>query len=93
MKTRAYNAGRPRIKVYQYDKNFKYLRSYESQSEIFNKYFDGKKGELFHNKEYRELPDGTFVSDYRIGRAGLNYWSKIYTLKIFLHQTNTFDTF
>lgn len=75
---RAYNAGRPRLKIYQYDKDFKYMRSYESQVEIFNKYYDGKKGELFRNKEYKELPDGTYVATYRIGRDGLKYWSKIY---------------
>lgn len=75
---RAYNAGKPRLKIYQYDSKGKYLREYESQSDVFNKYFDGKKGDLFHNKEYRELPDGTYVSNYRIGRKGIQYWKRIY---------------
>lgn len=78
MKIRAYNAGRPRVKIYQYDSKFLYMRSYESQVEIFDKYYNGKKGELFRNKEYKELPDGTFISTYRIGRKGLQYWTKIY---------------
>lgn len=64
-------AGRPKVKIYQYSADHLYMRSYATQSEIFDKYYDGKKGELFRNKEYKELPDGTFISWYRIGRREL----------------------
>lgn len=70
-------AGRPKVKIYQYDADFKYLGSYDTQNEVFEKYFNGKKGRLFHNPHYRELPDGTFVSTYRIGREGLLKWVAI----------------
>lgn len=73
-----YYRGRPRLKLYQYDAEFKYLRSYETQSEVFDKYYDGKKGELFRGKEYKELPDGTYIAAYRIGRTGLAYWTRVY---------------
>lgn len=64
-------SGRPKLKMYQYSSEGLYMRSYETQMEIFDKYYDGKKGELFMNKQYRELPDGTYVSWYRIGQKGL----------------------
>lgn len=68
--------GREKQKQHQYsdaESGHKYLRSYESASEVFEKYYDGKKGELYiGNKPYKELPDGTFVSYYRIGRQGLH---------------------
>ena len=70
-------SGRPKVKVYQYNNIGEYMREYETMSEVFNKYFDGKKGDLFHGKEYRELPDGTFVSYYRIGREGLRQQRRI----------------
>jgi len=64
--------GRLKLKLYQYAADYSYLRSYESMSEVFDKYYDGKKGNLFYdNKDYRELPDGTFICKYRMGRLGL----------------------
>ena len=71
--------GLEKIPLYQYDEKGKYLRSYESHLQVFDKYFDTKKGRLFmDNKEYRELPDGTFIAKYRIGRARLLKLKKIY---------------
>lgn len=64
-------SGRPAIPVYQYNEKGEYLRRYDNQREVFTKYFDGKVGRLFDNPHYRELPDGTFISTYRIGRLGL----------------------
>lgn len=66
-------AGRPKRRIYQYSNDYKYMRFYETQMEVFNKYYDGKKGDLFQNKNYKELPDGTYVSWYKIGRVGLKY--------------------
>lgn len=69
--------GLDKQKQYQYsdaESGHKYLRSYESAKEVFEKYYDGKSGKLYEdNKPYKELPDGTFVSNYRIGRVGLSY--------------------
>ncbi len=61
-------SGRPRLKLYQYDEKGAFIRAYETQMEVFNKYYDGKKGELFLGKDFRELPDGTYICTYQIGR-------------------------
>lgn len=75
-------SGKPKQKQYQYsskEDGFKYIRSYESATEVFNKYYNGKKGELYHNnKPYKELPDGTFIAPNRIGREGLRYCTRIF---------------
>lgn len=68
-------SGLAKQKQYQYsdaESGHKYLRSYDSMTEVFEKYYDGKVGRLYEdNKPYKEMPDGTFVSHYRIGREGL----------------------
>lgn len=68
-------SGLAKQKQYQYsdaESGHKYLRSYDSMREVFIKYYDCKIGRLYtDNKPYKELPDGTFVSDNRIGREGL----------------------
>lgn len=68
-------SGRPKIKVFQYSDSasgHKYLRSYESIAEVFEKYYDGKVGKLLEeNSPYKELPDGTYVCFERLGRLGL----------------------
>ena len=80
MKTRVYRGGKPRLKIYQYDSDFKYMRAYDTQTEVFDKYYGkGIKGRLFTNEHYKALPDGTYVSTYRIGRKGLEYWTRVYT--------------
>lgn len=66
--------GREKQTVYQYadaTENYRYIRSYESKREVFVKYFDGKIGELFHNGAYKRLPDGTIVTNKKLGRVGL----------------------
>lgn len=64
--------GKEKQKQYQYSSEYKYLRSYDTLKEVFEKYFDGKVGKLYeYNRPYKELPDGTFISYFRIGRAGL----------------------
>lgn len=58
--------GRAKQKQYQYSETLHYLRSYESQSEVFEKYYDSKKGELYPtNIGYKELPDGTYITPER----------------------------
>jgi len=65
-------AGKPKLELYQYSSEYKYLRSYESQQLVFDKYYDCKNGKLFYkNRDYRLLPDGTYICKYRMGRFGL----------------------
>lgn len=75
-------SGKPKIPLYHYDNygtKHKYLGKFESQSEVFKKYFNGKKGNLFHqNPVYRELSDGTFITKEPIGRNGLQRAIKRY---------------
>ena len=64
-------SGHEKIKMYQYDSNGKYMRSYESQSEvrkIYFKHIKGKRPLLHRGNKYESLPDGTFISNKRIGR-------------------------
>lgn len=66
---------RAKIKQYQYssiDDGCKYLRTYESITEIHKEYYDGRKYPLYQlNDFYHELPNGTYISDFRIGRDRL----------------------
>ena len=64
-------AGRSKTPVYQYDAEGKYLQTFETRNAVFQKYYDGKKGDLFPNGVYKPLPDGTYVTKERIGRDGL----------------------
>ena len=68
-------SGKPKLRIHHYDSEeneFKYLGKFDSQTEVFNMYFNGKKGNLFHtNPVYRRLDDGTFVTKEPIGREGL----------------------
>lgn len=75
-------AGRAPIKVYQYDANGKYMKEWACTNDVRRAYYpDDKgrrplfeesrapyKGKPYPKKEYHNLPDGTFVSKYRIGR-------------------------
>lgn len=70
-------SGRPKLKLYHYDNEYKYIKTFETQMQVFNEYFDGKKGQLFNNPDFRKLPDGTFVSPYRVGRDKLRKVIKI----------------
>jgi len=70
-------AGRAKIKVTQYSSKGKYLRTYESQQEIRDLYYNSNKLPLTFQrkgKEYKQfhlLPDGTYVCAGRGGREAL----------------------
>lgn len=80
-------AGKEKVKLYHYDKNGKFLKEYESQAELRNKYYSNIKGKrpLFRTKRseynYDILPDGSFYSTYRIGRDKLLQYEKIINSK------------
>jgi len=75
-------SGKPKLPLYHYDdeaNNHKYLGKFDSQTEVFLKYYDGKKGNLFsQNPDYKRLSDGTFVTKERLGRDGLQLAIKRY---------------
>lgn len=68
-------AGKPKIKCYEYDSNYKYLGEYESVQEVRNKYFSNDLGKrkLFESgkNDYYKLDNGNFIANYRIGRHNL----------------------
>lgn len=65
--------GRQKQKQYQYngiEEKFSFIRSYESMSEVYEKYYYGSKIPMYQNgKKYHVLPDGTYLSNFRIGRG------------------------
>jgi hypothetical protein len=80
---------RQKEKVYQYDKNGKFIKEWESQTEVRNKYYSdaiGKypifrkdsKGSKITSKNISILPDETLISSERIGRIGVMEFLKRY---------------
>ncbi len=77
-------SGREKQKLFLYDKNGKYLKSYESQQDLRNEYFPSEENKrpLFNSKKWKHfkydvLPDGCFYSNYRIGRENLLKFERI----------------
>jgi hypothetical protein len=80
--------GRPKKRVYEYDRNGKFLRTYDSQQEVFDAYYEGKKRPLIREgKEFAVTPAGTYVSNYRIGREKLRVLNRIENSK-YVAQAN-----
>lgn len=61
---------RAKQKVYQYNSNGKFLKEFESQSEVRKIYFSEVKGKrpIMRNGKYEILPDNTVISHLRLGR-------------------------
>lgn len=68
-------SGRDKIKVFQYDKEGKYLKTFESLAEIQKLYFKGKQP-LFVYEEIMLLSDNTYICKERIGRDKLLQYLK-----------------
>ncbi len=72
-------AGRAPIKVYQYDANGKFMKEWACTNDVRRAYYPNVNGKMpffpdgrgTYNAEYHELPDGSYVSKYRIGRERL----------------------
>ena len=76
---------RPKNKVYHYTPEGKYLKTFESESELRREYYSTdngnrpifnrvarNKGKIYHyNNVTAVLPDGSIVSRERIGRTGV----------------------
>ena len=68
------NKGRPKHKVYEYDKDGKYLRTHESVKEFGGMY--GLEKNVAHRRNevkgvFYEFPDGRVASRKKIGRVGV----------------------
>lgn len=74
-------AGKPKIKCYEYDSNYKYLGEYESVQEVRNKYFSNDLGKrkIFESgkDDYYKLDNGNFIANYRITGKVLKKLEKI----------------
>ena len=77
-------AGREKQRLFLYDSNGKYLRQYNSHSELRNDYFPNEENKrpLFNSKKWKHfkydvLEDGCFYSNYRIGRENLLKFERI----------------
>lgn len=73
-------AGREKIKLYQYSSEGKYIGSIECMADVHRKYYKGAHhpifrkwtaNERYEEADYHELPDGTFIAKFRIGRDKL----------------------
>lgn len=71
-------SGKPKQKQYQYSSEGKFIKEFTSLSEVFEKY-NLKKGNFYGGKDYRLMPDNTYISHYRIGREKLKKQVRIDT--------------
>ena len=66
--------GREKKPIYQYSEDGKFLQEYESITQLREKY-KITKGNMFgqgeYERNYRKLPDGTYISTERLGRDGV----------------------
>lgn len=71
-------AGREKIKIFEYSKDGKFLKEYESISELRNKYFSNDRGKrpLIRKNEYSTLPNGNYISTYRLGRDKIEFLNR-----------------
>jgi hypothetical protein len=66
---RPYNAGRPKIEVYQYDKDGKFIKRWDCINDVRQVYYEGTRHPMFlQNRPYHVLPDETMLVKERIGR-------------------------
>lgn len=73
-------SGRAKQPTYQYSAEGKFLKKWESQADVRAYYFksDTSKRPFYYNSkegkynaQYQQLPDGTYISNYKIGRDNL----------------------
>ena len=74
-------AGREKQKVYHYDRDGSYVRSYDSLSEFAEDY--GVQTNIFKNsgyiKDLVKLYDETYASTYRVGRDGIRKYERYHS--------------
>ena len=74
-------AGREKQKVYHYDRDGSYVRSYDSLNEFAKDY--GVQTNIFHNagytKELVKLYDETYAATYRVGRDGIRKYERYHS--------------
>lgn len=70
--------GRLKQKQYQYSKEGKFLREFESLSEVVG-YYNLKKGLFYQNEDkVKRMDDNTWICQNRIGREAIVKLEKIY---------------
>jgi hypothetical protein len=77
--------GKNPIRLFHYDENFKFIKKYESCNEFRKEYFPNDigtrplfpKGSKRTKYKYQKLPDGTYISTYRIGREKIIHLERI----------------
>lgn len=80
-------AGRPKVKMYEYDVKGKFVQEYETQTDVFEKYYEGKKRPLVREgKEYGLLPNGHYICEKRIGRNRIEQLQRIENSKYVPHR-------
>lgn len=87
-------AGLEKIKLYHYDANGNFLKTYNSCAELREEHFPVEPGKrpLFNNKrwelfKYDILPDNSFYSDFRIGRDRLFKNERIFNSKLCVNNS------
>lgn len=74
---KSYLRGRPRIKVYQYNRKGEYIQSWDAIADVRQKYYDEKyegKFPIFpNNLDYHVLPDDTMLLKERLGRKAITH--------------------
>lgn len=71
------NMPKAKQKIYQYSPAGKFIKEYESQSEVRKKYFSNDIGvrPIIRNNEYEILPDNSIITKKRVGKAAVkNIW-------------------
>lgn len=86
-------SGRPKQKRYQYDRNGRFIREFESESDCRREYYSNITGKypMFNrngvkfDREYHILPDDTFLFKERVGRVGVRDLKRRLDSKEFLN--------
>jgi hypothetical protein len=73
-------SGLPKQKQYQYSAEGKFLREFDSLTEVIKQY-NFTKGNFYGGKDYKLMSDGTYISHYRIGREKLKKQIRINNCK------------
>lgn len=67
--SRGYNAGRPKIPVFQYNKDGRFIQKWNCMNDVRREYYGEAQQPMFvQNRPYHVLPDNTMLVKERVGR-------------------------
>ena len=82
-------AGRKKIGIYHYTEKGKFIRSYDSCSELREIWYDGTKFPLFTKSNiYHRLPNGDLIFKERVGRQKVIFYHEV-DINIYTNRSNT----